>query len=112
LKKGSDQRYKQVYVTIFYDQSQEHRLVGVTRHQVAGLKHLLKRDAERVKLLDAKERSGLIDGAVCLRSNLEVLPLQGVTLDFYHFSEHVGKAGVETLGKDTPVCKQWLEGVL
>jgi hypothetical protein len=112
VKKGSNQRYKQIYVTVFYDQSQEHRLVGVTRKEVQGLRHLLKRDAERAGLLDARERSGLVDGAVCLKSNLEVLPLQGITLDFYHFSGHVGQAAVETLGKDTPGSKQWLERVL
>jgi hypothetical protein len=109
VKKGTDQRYKQVYVTIFYDQSQEHRLVGVTRKQALGLKKLLKRDGERAGLLEAKERRGIIDGAVCLRSNLEEIPLQGIALDFYHFSEHVGTAAVSTLGdKDSPACKQWL----
>ena len=49
---------------------------------------------------------------MCLRSALEVLPLQGVTLDFYHFSEHVGDAGVATLGKDTPACQAFLEQTL
>ena len=28
IKKGSDQRYKQVYLSCFYDQAKEHRLVG------------------------------------------------------------------------------------
>ena len=77
-KKGSDNRYKQIYVWVFYDQTQDHRLVGVTCHQVKGLQRMLKRDGQRVKMLEAKERRGLIDGAVCLKSNLEVLPLQGV----------------------------------
>ena len=36
VKKGTDQRYKQVYVTSFYDQSQTHRLVGVTAKGAAG----------------------------------------------------------------------------
>ena len=113
VKQGTDQRYKQIYVTIFYDQSQEHRLVGVTRKRVTGLKKLLKRDGERVGLLDAKERQGIIDGAVCLRSNLEEIPLQGIMLDFYHFSGHVGEAAVATLGnKDSPACKEWLGKVL
>lgn len=112
VKKGSDQRYKQIYVTVFYDQSQEHRLVGVTRKEVQGLKRLLKRDGERVGLLDAKERAGLVDGAVCLKNNLEELPLQAIMLDFYHLSEHVGQAGVETLGKDTPASEAWLGKVL
>jgi hypothetical protein len=112
VKKGSDQRYKQIYVTIFYDQSQEHRLVGVTRKEVQGLKSLLKRDGERTGLLDAQERVGLVDGAVCLKNNLEELPLQAIMLDFYHLSEHVGQAAVETLGKDTPAFKEWLGKVL
>jgi len=112
LKKGSDNRYKQIYVWVFYDQMQDHRLVGVTRHQVKGLQRMLKRDGERVKLLEAKERRGIIDGAVCLKSNLEVLPLQGITLDFYHFSEHVGQAGVLTLGNNTPESKAFLEKTL
>jgi len=115
VKRGTDQRYKQVYVTIFYDQSQEHRLVGVTRRQVPeqGLKKLLKRESERVGLIEARQRRGIIDGAVCLRSNLEEIPLQGIGLDFYHFGEHVGQAAVATLGnKDSPPCKAWLGQVL
>ena len=111
-KKGSDNRYKQIYVWVFYDQTQDHRLVGVTCHQVKGLQRMLKRDGQRVKMLEAKERRGLIDGAVCLKSNLEVLPLQGVTLDFYHFSEHVGQAGVATLGKDTPQAQAFVDKTL
>ena len=112
VKKGADNPYKQIYVSVFYDQTQDHRLVGVTRHQVRGLQRMLRRDGERVKILEARERRGLIDGAVCLKRNLEVLPLQGVTLDFYHFSEHVGDAGVATLGKDTPQSKAFLEKTL
>ena len=50
VKKGSDQRYKQVYLTRFYDQSQEHCLVGLTAGKVTGLKRLLKREAARVHL--------------------------------------------------------------
>jgi len=112
VKKGTDQRYKQLYLTSFYDQSQEHRLVGVTRQQVKGLKRLLRREAARVRLLGAAQRVGVVDGAVCLRSNLEELPLQTILLDFYHLSEHVGQAAVATLGSDTPACAQWLEQVL
>lgn len=112
VKKGSDQRYKQVYVTLFYDQSQQHRLVGVTREQVKGLTRLLKREAVRVKLAGVDEPVGLIDGAVCLRANLEGLGLQQVVLDFYHLSEHVGQAGTATLGSQTPACAQWVEQAL
>lgn len=112
LKSGSDQRYKQIYVSVFYDQDQAHRLVGVTRHRIAGLQRLLKRDSQRAGLLSAKERVGIVDGAVCLKSTLEVLPLSATVLDFYHFSEHVGHAGVETLGKETAALKDFVEKAL
>jgi hypothetical protein len=112
VKTGSDQRYKQIYVTILHDQDQFRRLVGVTRKGVEGLARLLKRDGRRAGILEAKQRVGNIDGAVCLKSTMEVLPLQATVLDFYHFAEHVGQAGVATLGKDTPVCRDWLDKVL
>jgi hypothetical protein len=112
VKKGSDQRYKQIYVTIFYDQDQEHRLVGVTCKKVKGLKHLLKTDAARVHLRSAQERLGVVDGAVCLRHHLDLLPLNEVLLDFYHLSEHVGQAAAKTLGVETEPAKQWIVKVL
>jgi hypothetical protein len=122
VKKGSDNRYKQIYVSTFYDQTQDHRLVGVTRKGVLGLGRMLKSEGERAGLLEARERVGIVDGAVCLKSTLEVLPLCARVLDFYHFSEHVGQAGVATLGSggagegsggaETPSCKEFLDRVL
>ena len=41
MKRGSDQRYKQIYLTQFYDQGKEHRLVGVTRQDHRGLEMIL-----------------------------------------------------------------------
>lgn len=107
VKSGSDQRYKQVYVTCFYDQSHEHRLVGVTAGKVKGLKRLLKQEAARVRLRGADERIGIVDGAVCLKTNLDALPLERVLLDFYHASEHVGQAATKT-----GTAKGWLEQTL
>ena len=112
VKKGSDQRYKQVYVTCIYDQDHQHRLVGVTCKKVKGLKRLLRREAARVRLRGAGERLGMVDGAVCLRNTLDSLPLDQVLLDFYHASEHVGDAASATLGAGTPDAVQWLAEVL
>jgi hypothetical protein len=107
VRKGSDQRYKQIYVTIFYDQDQKHRLVGVTCKKVKGLT-----DAARVHLRAAQERLGMVDGAVCLRNHLDLLSLNEVLLDFYHLGEHVGQAAVKVLGAETEAAKQWLAKVL
>jgi hypothetical protein len=107
VKKGSDQRYKQIYVTCLYDQSHEHRLVGVTAGKVKGLSRLLKREAARVRLRGADQRIGIVDGAVCLKANLDVLPLEWVLLDFYHNSEHVAAAA-----RDSAASKAWLDQTL
>ena len=112
VRKGSDQGYKQIYVTIFYDQDQEHRLVGVTRGKIKGLKRLLKTDAARVHLRCAQERLGMVDGAVCLRNHLDMLRLDEVLLDFYHLGEHVGQAAAKTLGAESEAAKQWLAKAL
>jgi hypothetical protein len=112
MKKGSDQRYKQIYVSIFYDQTKDHRLVGVTRKKLAGLAQLLKRDAARVHLRAAEERLGLVDGAKCLRLHLETLPLQEVMLDFEHLREHVNDASRKTLGEGTDAGKAFSNDVL
>jgi hypothetical protein len=109
VKKGTDQRYKQMYLSSIYDQEQEHRLVGVTRQKIKGLQHLLRREAARVRLPAAAERVGVVDGAVCLRNTLEDLPLEAILLDFYHLGEHVGEAAVKTLGE---TYKPWLADVL
>ena len=112
VKAGSDQRYKQVYVTSFYDQEQKHRLVGVTRQDHRGLGKLLKREAARIRLRAAIERVGLVDGAVCLRRHLEDLPLELILLDFFHLSEHVNEARRKTLGEDTDAGRKWSDEVL
>ncbi len=104
VKKGSDQRYKQVYLTCLYDQSHDHRLVGVTAGKAKGLTRLLKREAVRVLLRGADERLGIVDGAVCLKANLDQLPLELVLLDFYHAGEHVGQAAAAT-----GAARQWLD---
>jgi len=112
VKQGSDQRYKQVYLTAFYDQSREHRLVGLTRQDHRELGKLLRREASRVHLRAAGERVGLVDGAVCLRRHLEGLPLETVLLDFHHLGEHVNDASRKTLGEGTEAGQQWSDQVL
>lgn len=112
VKAGSDQRYKQMYLTAFYDQDQEHRLVSVTRKDHKGLGKLLKRDGARLRIRAADERIGLVDGAVCLRNHMEHLPLTATGLDFYHLSEHVHAGRRDTFGEESQAGRQWARDVL
>jgi hypothetical protein len=99
VKRGEDQRYKQVYVTSMHDQDQTRRLVGVARGDHRRLGRLLRQDAARVLLPGAQERIGAVDGAVCLRKHLEGLPLTDLNLDIHHLSEHVHEGGRITFGE-------------
>jgi hypothetical protein len=112
VKAGADQRYKQFYLTSFYDQHQKHRLVSVTRKDHRALGKLLKRDAARVRLRAADERIGLVDGAVCLRKHLEGLSLNAVGLDFYHLGEHVHEGKRMTFSEAAEAGQAWAGDVL
>lgn len=112
VKSGADQRYKQLYLTAFYDEEQQHRLVGVTRKDHAGLGRLLKRDGARVRLRGAEQRIGLIDGATQLRKRMEQLPLIALGLDFYHLSEHVHAGCRATFGEESRGGRAWAEDTL
>ena len=112
LKKGSDQRWKQIYLTRIYDQENKHRLVSATRGTHKALGRLLRREAARVRLRAADQRIGLVDGAVCLRTHMEGLPLTAVGLDFYHLSEHVNQGRRDSFGEESQSGKQWAEQAL
>jgi hypothetical protein len=89
VKKGMDQRYKQLYLTSFYDQTKEHRLVGVTRGDHEAMGNLLRKQAALIRLAAADERVGLVDGATCLKPPMEDLNLTALGLDFCHLADHV-----------------------
>jgi len=112
VKRGADQRYKQFYVTAFYDQEQRHRLVGVTRKDHKGLGKLLGRDGARLRLCGAEQRIGLIDGATHLRKHMERLPLTALGLDFYHLSGHVHAGRRATFGDPSPAGDAWVGDLL
>jgi hypothetical protein len=112
VKTGSDLDHKQIYLTAFYDQGMEHRLIGVTRKDHRGLGKLLKRDAARIRLRGAEERPGLVDGAVCLRNHMDGLPLDNVILDIRHLGEKVNEASRKTLGDGTDAGTQWSDRVM
>ena len=96
VKEGSDQRYKQNYLTVMYDQQKhKRRLVSVTRGDHKAMGKLLARDAGVLRLPAAQEKIGLVDGAVCLQQHLDGLTLTATGLDFFHLSEHVHEEGRE-----------------
>jgi hypothetical protein len=100
-KAGSDNAFKEFKVGYLYDESKQHRYVGVTsgNHEAAG--RMLQRMGVQVELSQADERIGLIDGAPWIRNQFEFHGLvDAIGLDFYHMQENVQKARHQIFGED------------
>jgi hypothetical protein len=118
-KSGADQRYKEFKLVTYYDQTQEHRHVSITRGdcQVAGA--VMRRDACLLRLDQAEDKVALVDGAPWILNQLEgqSLPLDVIGLDFYHLADNVHKARRVVYGEDPPERtenpgRQWAATVL
>lgn len=108
-KAGADQRYKEFQIVAFYDETQDHRLVSGTRGDCEVAGRLRRREAGRIRLDQADEKVGNVDGSPWIRNQVErqSLPLDALGLDFYHLSENVHKARREIYGEDDEPGKQW-----
>jgi hypothetical protein len=113
-KAGADQKYKEFKIVAYYDEEQEHRLVAGTRgdHEVAG--RLMRREAARIRLDQADEKVGNVDGSPWIRNQVEQqsLPLDALGLDFYHLSENMHKARRAIYGEDNEAGQAWAGAVM
>ncbi len=112
-KPGADCAYKDFKVGYLYDESKQHRYVGVSsgNHEAAG--HLLKRLSDQVELPRAEERIALVDGAPWIRNQFELHGLVDVIgLDFYHLQENVQKARRVVFGEDSEAGKAWVGEIM
>ena len=105
-KTGADQRYKELKLVTFYDESHAHRLVSVTRRNHCAAGRLMRRDGARAGFFDARERLGVIDGGPWIINQIKAqsLPMTAVSLDFYHLAENVHKAKRSCFGEDDPAA--------
>jgi hypothetical protein len=114
VKRGADQKYKEFKIVAYYDETQEHRLVEGTKgdHQVAG--RLMRRQAARIRLDQADEKVGNVDGAPWIRNQVERqgLPLDALGLDFYHLAENIHKARRLVFGEEDSAGQEWAGALL
>jgi hypothetical protein len=113
-KKGTDQRYKEMKLVQFHDETLEHRLISVTRKDCRGAERILRRDGRRIGFEKADERIGNVDGgpwiaALFLRWTIV---LSVLCLDFYHLSEQLNKARRATFGEHSPAGDAWAADLL
>jgi hypothetical protein len=112
--RGADQPYKEFKIVTFYDQSRQHRLVSVTRHNHRHAARLMRKGAVLIKLKQAKEQAAIVDGASWIAHRIadSGVGIRQVCLDFYHLSENVHKARREVFGEQAPQGMQWSSQLL
>jgi hypothetical protein len=108
-KKGVDQRYKEMKLVQFHDETMEHRLVSVTRKPCGEAGRIMRRDGRRIGFEKADERIANIDGGPWIMGLLLnwVVVLKAICLDFYHLGEHVNKAKREVFGAINEAGSSW-----
>jgi hypothetical protein len=106
---GSDERYKEMKIGLFYDQDKKHRHVFVTEANSNAFGPLLKEHAAQVAFEQADESISLTDGAKWIAGQIcrTLLLVKIMLLDFYHLSQHVHAAAKCCLG-ETPEAKDWV----
>lgn len=113
LKPGADNAYKEFKVGYLYDETKQHRYVGVTsgNHDAAG--RMLRRMSLQVQMPQAEETIGLIDGAPWIRNQFELHGLtKALGLDFYHLQEQAQKARRVVFGEETTEGKAWIDELM
>ena len=103
-RKGADGPYKEFKIVTLYDDAAEHRLVSVTRGDCEQAGRLMRRDAGRVRLDEADDKVGVVDGSEWIKNQIkrQSLPLDDLGLDFYHLAENVHKARRAAYGEEDP----------
>lgn len=105
---GTDERYKEMKIGVFYDQEKKHRHAFATEADSKAYGPLLAEYARQISFGRAAQQISLVDGAkwiarqVCCCLTL----LHALLLDFYHLAEHVHAAAKCCLG-ETDAAKEW-----
>jgi hypothetical protein len=110
---GSDERYKEMKIGLFYDQSKKHRHAFVTEGDSQAFGPLLKEHARQVAFEQADQCISLTDGARWIVRQIcrMLLLIKVMLLDFYHLSQHVHAAAQCCLG-ETQEARDWTAGRL
>ncbi len=107
-KAGSDERFKEMKIGLFYDQSKTRKHVFATQGNHERFGELLRGQADALELERADETLSLTDGGPWIRNQLlkRLKKLKAMLLDFYHLSEHVWDAAKACWG-DSAEAKTW-----
>jgi hypothetical protein len=113
-KAGSEGPFREFKLMAFYSLDKTHcHVVGTAGdHEVLG--RLLRREARRLHLAEAKVKYAVSDGAEWIANEYQrQLPLLDAhILDYYHLREHVIKASQVLYDKDAKKAEAWREEMM
>lgn len=107
-KPGTDERFKEMKIGIFYDQDKTLRHAFATEKLSKDFAPLLASYARQIGFERADQTICLFDGAVWIYRQvcLALLCLQAILLDIYHLAEHVHATARLCLGEGE-TARQW-----
>lgn len=113
-KRGSEGPYKEFKVLSFYDPDKSHCHVVATAGDCEALGRLMRREASRLRLDEAKSKYAVTDGAVWIaRQYRKQLPmLDEHILDYYHLRTHVHEVSHVLYGEATPRAVSWQDDMM
>lgn len=107
---GSDERFKEMKIGLFYNQrkTRVHAFATAGDHEAFGT--LLRQHADAIQLERAQETLSLTDGGPWIRNQIlqHLKKLNAMLLDFFHLSEHIWSTARCCLG-DGPEGRTWAE---
>lgn len=109
-KPGSDDRFKEMKIGVFYDQDKTHRHAFATEQLSKDFAPLLKNFSKQIGFERADETICLFDGATWIYRQvcIALLCLQVILLDFYHLAEHVHATARLCLGEGE-AARSWAQ---
>jgi hypothetical protein len=112
--RGSDEKWKELKIGLFYSADQEHSYAFATTRDREGFGRQLRHEAGKIHLGLADQKFSVTDGAEWIRRQVRTrLPmLDERILDFYHFAGHVAAASGVCWGLETAESKNWTQKVL
>jgi hypothetical protein len=111
---GSDGPYKEFKIVSFYDGDKSHMYAVGTSGEAAVLGRLMRREACKLKIDQARHKYSVTDGAEWIaRQYARQLPmLDENILDYYHLKEHVTLAAQALYGEGTAKARNWREEMM
>jgi hypothetical protein len=108
-KAGTDERFKEMKIGVFYDRDKTLRHVFATENPSKDFAPLLASHARQIRLEEADRTLGRIDGAVWIYQQMcrALLFISSILLDFYHLAQQVHATARCCLGEGTAAALAW-----